>query len=158
MQNLPADDCDVGLKGLEREKKMTEIKGGCLCGAVCYTADADPTFMANCHCMDCRKSSAAGHMSLFGLPADKVEFTGVMSVYSMTADSGGTVTHSFCPTCGAQMFTSSTNSPDNVHIVAASLDNPDIFSPQVSVYASSATSWDRPKEGIPQFDKMPPRG
>lgn len=137
---------------------MAEIKGGCLCGAIRYVADADPTFMANCHCQDCRKSSAAGHMSLMGLPAAKVAFTGAMSEYSINADSGGTVTHNFCPTCGAQIFTTSSNSPDGVHIVAASLDSPDIFSPQVSVYASSATPWDPPKEGIPQFEKMPPRG
>ena len=136
---------------------MTEFKGGCLCGAVRYAADAEPTFMANCHCMDCRKSSAAGHMSLFGLPADKVELTGAMSEYSITADSGGTVTHSFCPTCGAQIHTRTTNSPDGVNIVAATLDDPAIFSPQVTVYASNATPWDPPKEGIPQFEKMPPR-
>ena len=137
---------------------MTEFKGGCLCGAVRYIADAEPTFMANCHCMDCRKSSAAGHMSLFGLPADKVEFTGVMSEYSMTADSGGTVTHSFCPNCGTQIHTGSTNSPGGVNIVAASLDDPALFLPQVSVYAGNATPWDPPKADIPQFEKMPPRG
>lgn len=137
---------------------MAEIKGGCLCGAVRYAADADPTFMANCHCMDCRKSSAAGHMSLIGLPVGKVEITGDVAEYSMTADSGGTVTHHFCPTCGAQLFTKTSNNSDGIAVVAASLDNPDIFSPQVSVYASNATPWDPPKEGIPQFDKMPPRG
>ncbi len=137
---------------------MAEITGGCLCGAVRYTANAEPTFMANCHCVDCRKSSAAGHMSLFGLPADKVEFSGTMSEYAMTADSGAAVTHHFCPNCGGQIFNNTSNNPDGVAVVAASLDNPDIFSPQVSVYASRATPWDPPKEGIPQFEKMPPRG
>ena len=97
-------------------------------------------------------------MSLFGMPADKVDITGQMSEYAMTADSGGTVTHHFCPTCGAQLYTKTTNSPGGINIVATTLDNPDIFSPQVSVYASNATPWDPPKEGVPQFEKMPPRG
>jgi len=84
---------------------MTEFKGGCLCGAVRYAANAEPAFMANCHCDDCQKSSAAGHMSLIGLPKDAVE-----------------------------------------------------FSRQAVVYALKATPWDRPHEGVPHFDKMPPRG
>ena len=137
---------------------MTEFKGGCLCGAVRYAADAEATFMANCHCMDCRKSSAAGHMSLFGLPADKVSIEGDVSEYSMTADSGATVTHHFCPNCGAQVYTKTTNIPAGLAIVATTLDNPASFSPQATVYASNATPWDPPKEGIPQFEKMPPRG
>jgi hypothetical protein len=32
-----------------------EIKGGCLCGAVRYTAEADPTSATVCHCRDCQK-------------------------------------------------------------------------------------------------------
>jgi hypothetical protein len=32
-----------------------EIKGGCLCGAVRYTAETDPTSATVCHCRDCQK-------------------------------------------------------------------------------------------------------
>lgn len=137
---------------------MAEIKGGCLCGAVRYQANAEPAFMANCHCEDCRKSSAAGHMSLMGLPAAAISFEGALTEYEMTADSGATVTHHFCPTCGSQLYNNTSNNPDGLVLVASTLDNPDLFSPQVCVYASKATAWDQPKEGIPHFEKMPPRG
>ncbi len=136
---------------------MAEIKGGCLCGAVRYSVDAGPTFMANCHCDDCRKSSAAGHMSLIGVPAENIAFEGQVSQYEIAAESGATVTHHFCPICGSQLYNKTTNNPDGVAVVAATLDDPDIFSPQVSVYASKAMPWDPPKEGVPQFEKMPPR-
>ena len=36
-----------------------EIKGGCLCGAVRYTAEADPTSATVCHCRDCQNLPAA---------------------------------------------------------------------------------------------------
>lgn len=137
---------------------MTEFTGGCLCGAVRYRAEAEPLFMANCHCLDCRKSSAAGHKSLFGLPESSLEFTGELKEYDVTADSGGTVSHKFCPTCGSQVFSATTNGGGSVAVVAATLDDPALFSPQASVYASRATPWDPPKDGIPQFEKMPPRG
>lgn len=136
---------------------MTNIKGGCLCGAVRYSSNAEPTFMANCHCTDCRKSSASGHKSLMGLPKAGVTVDGELSAYQMQAESGGTVTHRFCPTCGSQISSHSSNNPDGIALVAATLDDPAIFSPQASVYASSAMEWDPPKDGIPQFEKMPPR-
>ncbi len=50
--------------------------------------------------------------------------------------------------CGAQLFTKTANNPDGIAVVAASLDNPDIFSPQVSVYASNATPWDPPRDAL----------
>ena len=137
---------------------MTEFKGGCLCGAVRYAADAEPAFMANCHCDDCRKSSAAGHMSLIGLPKDAVEFSRSISEYKMTAESGATVSHNFCPSCGSQIFSTTSNGPNNLELVAATLDDSTLFSPQAVVYALKATPWDRPHEGVPHFDKMPPRG
>lgn len=137
---------------------MAEFKGGCLCGAVRYASTAEPAFMANCHCDDCRKSSAAGHMSLIGLPKDQVEFSGAMSEYQVTADSGASISHHFCPSCGSQVYTASSSTPVNAHIVAATLDDLSAFSPQAVVFASKAAPWDRPFEGVPHFDKMPPIG
>lgn len=137
---------------------MADIKGGCLCGAVRFSGSGDPLFMANCHCADCRKSSASGHMSLLGLPKDKVQFTGEMSEYEIKADSGATVAHHFCPTCGSQIYNNTTNGPGNVAIVATTLDDPSVFSPQAVVYASGAAPWDPPYDGVPHFEKMPPAG
>ena len=135
---------------------MAEIEGGCLCGAVRYKASGDPLFMANCHCDDCRKSSAAGHMSLMGFTQDNLNLTGDLTNYEMKADSGATVTHHFCPKCGSQVYNNTTNAPQNVALVAATLDNPEAFSPQAVVFASKAAPWDPPAAGVPHFPKMPP--
>jgi hypothetical protein len=34
--------------------------GGCLCGALRYEAEGEPTVMGHCYCADCRKVSGAG--------------------------------------------------------------------------------------------------
>ena len=38
--------------------------GGCLCGAVRYTAEADPTSATVCHCRDCQKFTGSAFAAL----------------------------------------------------------------------------------------------
>ena len=38
---------------------MPKIEGGCLCGSVRYTSDAEPAAMINCYCEACRKNSGS---------------------------------------------------------------------------------------------------
>jgi hypothetical protein len=38
---------------------MAHIEGGCLCGRVRYSAEAEPTFAGVCHCTDCQKFSGS---------------------------------------------------------------------------------------------------
>ena len=44
------------------------FEGGCLCGAVRYTCNAEPVFAGHCHCVDCRRSSGTGHSGLDPFP------------------------------------------------------------------------------------------
>ena len=39
-------------------------KAQCACGAVKFEFDTDPTFVAVCHCLDCKKSSGGAPLSL----------------------------------------------------------------------------------------------
>ena len=34
-----------------------KIEGGCLCGKVRYSADAEPAFVGVCHCKNCQKGT-----------------------------------------------------------------------------------------------------
>jgi len=48
-------------------KKYT---GRCACGAVKFDFDTDPTFVAVCHCLDCKKSSGGEAATFFVVPED----------------------------------------------------------------------------------------
>ena len=137
---------------------MPKLSGSCLCGAVSYKGEAEPLFAGNCHCNDCRKSSAGGHMALMAVPAPAVEIIGEVKGYEMKADSGATVTHHFCPNCGSQIYNTNTNMEGVTVLVATTLDNPEVYRPLVSVFASRALSWDQPNPATQQFDEMPPMG
>jgi Glutathione-dependent formaldehyde-activating enzyme len=59
-------------KGYENREDEMEIKGGCLCGAVRYKAEADPTSATVCHCRDCQKFTGSAFAALVRVPKEAV--------------------------------------------------------------------------------------
>lgn len=72
------------------------------------------------------------------------------------SDSGSLVTRAFCPNCGAPVFSQNPGMPGLLFLRASSLDDLEVFQPQMHVYAMRAPSWDAPRSGVPAFDRMPP--
>jgi hypothetical protein len=137
---------------------MTRISGGCLCGAVRYETAAEAGVMGHCHCVDCRKSSGTGHCSHMMVPEAELTVTGRLASYERAADSGNMVTRSFCPVCGSAVLSRNSAMPGAIFLRASSLDDPEVFKPQVVVYAARAPSWDAIGGGLPSFPGMPPQG
>ena len=42
----------------------------CACGSVKFEFNTDPTFVAVCHCLDCKKASGGEAATFFGVPED----------------------------------------------------------------------------------------
>ena len=136
-------------------EKNEGFSGGCLCGAIRYRADCGPQMMGDCFCLDCRKSSGAAHCSHIGIPKSAVKITGEVSGFDKPADSGNIVTRCFCPNCGAPVYSLNSGMSDFLFLRASSLDDPEIFVPQVTVYTSRAPSWGRIDSKAKSFDGMP---
>lgn len=136
---------------------MTQaFTGGCLCGAVRYTCSAEPSIAGHCHCEDCRRSSGTGHSSHLAVPRNAVAMTGEVKAYARAADSGNVISRYFCPTCGSALYSANPGMPEMVFLRASSLDDLEVFKPQMHVYVSRAASWDHRREGLPAFERMPP--
>lgn len=130
--------------------------GGCLCGAVRYACAAEPAMAGFCQCEDCRRSSGAGHCGHLVVPEASVELSGEVAGYARPADSGNVVTRNFCPTCGAAVFSRNSGMPGMMFLRASSLDDLEVFKPQLVVYTKRGASWDRFADALPRFDGMPP--
>lgn len=135
---------------------MTNFTGGCLCGKVRYACTAEPVMAGHCHCEDCRRSSGTGHCSHLMVPEAAVTITGQTTAYERAADSGSRITRHFCPVCGAAVFSRNPAMAGMIALRASSLDDLEVFKPQMHVYASRAASWDKPAGALPVFDTMPP--
>lgn len=134
----------------------TTFSGKCLCGAVRYTCDAEPAVAGHCHCEDCRRSSGSGHSSHMAVPEPSIRLSGELRGYERAAESGNLITRYFCPTCGAPIMSRNSSMPGMLFIRASSLDDLEVFKPQMHVYASRAAVWDARHPDLPSFEKMPP--
>ncbi len=132
------------------------LTGGCLCGAVRYEVSGEPMVAGHCHCRDCQKASGAGHISAAFYPEGSFKIEGDLATYSSPADSGGTVTRSFCPTCGSRLFGQSTGMEGARAIMVGTLDDPSAFEPNFIVFARSRNGWDHMDGTLPAFEAMPP--
>ena len=130
--------------------------GGCLCGAVRYEGSGYPVIAGHCHCTDCRKASGTGHESHMGMMEDSFSVSGEVKFFDAPADSGKVVSRGFCPNCGSAIYSRNSGMPGMVFLRASSLDDPEVFQPKFTVYASRAASWDKPNPDLPAFDEMPP--
>jgi hypothetical protein len=132
------------------------IVGGCLCGAVRYECEEEAGG-GHCHCNDCRRSSGTGHCSHMIVPEHAFSVTGEVTRFDKRADSGNMITRAFCSTCGSPIFSANAGMPGIVFVRASSLDDQEVFKPQMVVYTNRAASWDVMDRSLPRFALMPAR-
>jgi hypothetical protein len=130
---------------------MTDnVEGGCLCGAVRYDAPWPPTWSAHCHCSDCRKATGSAFATYAGILRDRFRWTkgAPKEVHSSPG-----VTRSFCGTCGTPLAYRGDRWPTEIHILAATLDDPSIAAPEAHMYTSEQLPWVHLADGLPRKAK-----
>ena len=126
--------------------------GVCACGAIRYECLAQPLRMVNCHCRDCQVASGSAFSPTVIMARESVRVTrGAPAFFEKPAESGNTVTRSYCGSCGTPLFASSSGSPQRVGIKPSTLDDPSWYKPEANVWLRSAPPWDRPDPNVPGF-------
>lgn len=82
------------------------------------------------------------------MPAGNVAWTGKLATWSSSEG----VARSFCPVCGTQLIFESTRWPDETHLFAATLDDPDLFVPRAHFHAEEHLGWFVIEDGLRRFD------
>src|SRR5215470_564126 len=134
---------------------MRKMTGGCLCGQVRYSADAEPVFTAVCHCRNCQKQAGTAFSIVVVIPRTALTVTGHTKTFHDTGDSGQPVARRFCPECGSPIFSDVTVMPGLTFIKAGTLDDTSWLDPKMHVYCDSAERWTPIPEGSQKFAKMP---
>jgi hypothetical protein len=133
------------------------ITGRCLCGAVTYSADAEPAIQAVCHCTDCQRQTGGPFSVIVAVPAAAFAVEGdTIGTYTTTGeDHGGETQRNFCTTCGAPVFSVSPVMPDVVFIKSGSLDDQSWLEPSVEAWTTSAQPWAPRLAGIAGIERGP---
>jgi hypothetical protein len=134
----------------------TDIRGGCLCGAVRFRSTAAPLTARYCWCTDCQKFGAGNATVNVVFSKPDVTVEGELAVYESLADSGSRMRRSFCPRCGTPLFSEAEPRPHLIVIRAGALDDPEAARPASTIWASSAPSWACIDPDLPQHAKAAP--
>jgi len=134
---------------------MRELVGGCLCGQVRYWAQADPAFVAVCHCKNCQKQAGTAFSVVIGVPKSALSITGELKTYLDTGESGQAVERNFCPNCGSPITSNAAVMPELTIIKSGSLDDTSWLNPTMHVYCDSAQWWTAIPDSATKFPRMP---
>ena len=131
------------------------ITGGCLCGSVRYTINAQPIVARHCWCRDCQYVGAgSGTVNVF-FPTEAVKVEGKLADYTSSAASGNIMHRQFCVTCGTPVFTQSEARQQVIGIRAGTLDDPEVGKPGKTIWTLSVPSWAVFDPDIPREEKQP---
>jgi len=139
---------------------MSDIEGGCACGAVRFRISGDLIGSGACHCRACQYAAGGAPTYVVLAPAAGFAVTkGEPKVYYSKGDSGADVGRAFCPDCGTPLYSMAADgSMPFMPVKVGALDDPSVHSPQIHLYVSEAQPWHQMAPGLPQFPKMPPMG
>src|SRR3954453_22090698 len=102
---------------------MARIEGGCLCGKVRYSADAEPVFVGVCHCADCQRSIGSASATVVAVPAPALRVTGTLKTFTKPGDAGRPMHRRFRPECGSGVVDEADALPGVVMLNAGTLDD-----------------------------------
>jgi hypothetical protein len=138
---------------------MADIVGGCLCGNVRYSSDAEPVMTAVCHCSHCQTQTSSAFSILVAVPKGSLQIEGGhLAAYETQGESGQPIIRKFCPNCGSPVVSDVTVTPDLEWIKAGTLDDTSWLQPQVHWWCDSAQPWVKIDEAVPAFAGNPPLG
>lgn len=138
---------------------MNKISGGCLCGAVKYSADAEPVMVAICHCTHCQKQSGSAFSVNIGVPKGALQFSaGRPATYNDLGSSGQPVYRHFCAACGSPIYSDVQSTAGLDWLKAGTLDDSSWVKPAASIWCDSAQPWVSDPQGVARFPKSPPPG
>jgi hypothetical protein len=134
---------------------MAQITGGCLCGAVRYTAEVDPGAATICHCKDCQKFTGSVFAALVGVPKEAIKIDGTMKTFSSLGGSGKPILRHFCPECGSSLAEEPGTRPGFVILNVGTFDNPAAAGPGREIFRDDAVPWVAIHGELPRFAKRP---
>jgi hypothetical protein len=120
---------------------VTIRTASCRCGQLKAKTSGEPARISVCHCLACQKRSGSAFAAQARFKRDQVTISGISETWVRTADSGHTVTYSFCPQCGSTLHYTGGNFPQFIAIPLGAFDDPYFAPPEFSVWEKRKHDW-----------------
>jgi hypothetical protein len=130
-------------------------EGGCDCKLIRYRLDSKPIFVHCCHCRWCQRESGASFALNAMYESDRVRNLGAEpDLIDTPSVSGLGQKIARCPKCRVAVWSHYAGSgPVTKFVRVGTLDNPDLFPPDVHIFTASKQPWVIIPEGTPAFEE-----
>jgi hypothetical protein len=135
---------------------MTDMPGGCACGAIRYRVTEKPLIVHACHCLDCQRHTGSAFVINLWIERKFVEAdVARLETFRMTAGSGEPHDLYYCPDCGIRLWSHYHAAlGDTVLLRAGTLDDPASVTPDVHIFTRSKLPWVQLPPGARAYDTM----
>ena len=135
---------------------MSTFEGSCLCGAISYVVEGEPSAFNYCHCRSCRKASGSAFAAIGSVPRDGFRLKGPGDTLAEYESSPGKM-RAFCSRCGSPVYAYMTAHPETLRLRMGLLDSDFTGRPQSHIWVSQKPAWDTICDEVPQFEHSGPR-
>lgn len=132
------------------------ITGGCLCGAVRFSARFPIVRRRQCWCRDCQYLACGSASTNIIIERRSLAISGRLAEYRSLADSGNHMVRRFCPSCGTHVLAEAEENPDYIVIRVGVLDDPSIGAPEALIWTASAPGWAKHDAALEAVPGQPP--
>jgi hypothetical protein len=135
---------------------MTELAGGCACGAIRYRVTEKPLIVHACHCRDCQRHTGSAFVVNLWIERKFVAADySLPKIYRHTAGTGQPHDIYYCERCGIRLWSHYHAAPgDTLLLRAGTLDDPAAIAPDVHIFARSKLPWLELPAGARAFETM----
>jgi hypothetical protein len=119
--------------------KDKKLEGGCICGAVRFSARGEPKGIYWCHCESCRKHTGAPVAVFAAFACDDYTITkGAISKFDTTPRQ---TRRGFCATCGSTLTCESLPGPTMTHFHVGAFDRAAELEPTKHYFLEERLPW-----------------
>ena len=115
--------------------------GRCLCGAVQYRYEGEPTTVGICQCERCQRQSGSAFLIGVIFPKEAVTIEGQLATYEATVDGVHRLWRHFCPLCGSAVSITLERFPTIRSLMGGTLDDKRQLKPTFSIWCTAGQPW-----------------
>jgi hypothetical protein len=119
------------------------VNGGCTCRSVRFAMASAPLIVHCCHCRWCQRETGTAFALNAMIEAERVQLlAGVPELVLTPSNSGRGQKIARCPQCRVAVWSHYAGAGDRLSFVrVGTLDDPDVFVPDVHIYTESKQPW-----------------